>query len=148
MGALLFNESVSHPQDTRYQHQKIVTVLQTSSGGGQDDKSGVGRKILLEKLFPDWPDRVDFQKNQQKLFDSGRKKLISAKRVRVKINITPDEQDAFDYFSGTGFYKKYQSPETFPNKFDTWKSFLKKMNNLEMRTNFLNSYNQRYKKEN
>ena len=104
-------ESVSHLQDTHYQDQKIVTVLQTPSGGGQDDKRDVGRKILLEKLFPDWPDRVDFQKNQQKLFDSGRKKLISAKRVRVKIKITPEEQDTFDYFSGTGFYKKYQMPK-------------------------------------
>ena len=34
-------ESVSHLQDTHYQDQKIVTVLQTPSGGGQDDKRDV-----------------------------------------------------------------------------------------------------------
>ena len=46
----MFNESMSHPRDTLYQHQKIVTILQTPSDGGQDDKSGIGKKILLEKL--------------------------------------------------------------------------------------------------
>ena len=60
MGALLFNESVSHPQDTHYQHQKIVTVLQTPSGGGQDDKSGVGNAGFVSsqttKERPNKPD--------------------------------------------------------------------------------------------
>lgn len=38
--------------------------------------------------------------------------------------------------------------KTSPNIFDTRESFLKKMNNPEMRTNFLNSYNNRFKKNN
>jgi hypothetical protein len=119
--------------------------------GGQEDsrgKSRIGKNILLEKLFPDWPERVDFQNKQQKFFESGRKKQIAAKRVRRKIQLTPEEQDAFNYFSRTGFYKNYQSPKTSPNIFDTRESFLKKMNNREMRTNFLNSYNNRFKKNN
>jgi hypothetical protein len=94
------------------------------------------------------PERVDFQNKQQKFFKSGRKKQISAKRVRKRIQLTPEEQDTFNYFSSTGFYKNYQSPKTSPNIFDTRESFLKKMNNPEMRTNFLNSYNNRFKKNN
>ena len=108
--------------------EKTVVTNLNFNGGGQNSqgKSSIGRKILLEKLFPDWSDRVDFQKKQQKFFESGRKRLISAKRVRVKIKLTPEEQDAFDYFSGTGFYKKHQSPETFPNKLILGKVFLKR----------------------
>ena len=81
---------------------------------------------------------IGIEKKQQKFFESGRKKSISAKPVRMKIELTPEEQDASNYFSGTGFYKNHQSPET--NIFDTRESFLKKMNNHEMRTNFLNSF--------
>lgn len=129
-----------------YTEQKISKIRSSS------DKPGfvgsIGKKILLEKLFPDWPERVDFQNKQQKFFESGRKKQISAKRVRRKIQLTPEEQDAFNYFSRTGFYKNYQSSKTSPNIFDTRESFLKKMNNREMRTNFLNSYNNRFKKNN
>jgi len=30
------------------------------------------------------------------------------------VSLTPQEQDAFDYFHGTGVYKDYQNPKTFP----------------------------------
>jgi len=132
----------------RNQSIREKTVVLT--GGQQDsrNKSSIGKKILLEKLFPDWSERVYFQNKQQKFFKSVRKKQISAKRVRTKIQLTPEEQDVVNYFSGTGFYKNYQSPKTSPNIFDTRESFLKKMNNREMRTNFLNSYNNRFRKNN
>lgn len=66
----------------------------------------------------------------------------------MKIELIPEEQDTSNYFSRTGFYKTYQSPETSPNIFDTRESLLKKMNNREMRTNFLNSYKNRFRKNN
>jgi len=139
---------ISYQDLVRNKSIREKTIVLT--GGQQDSrgKSSIGKKILLEKLFPDWPERVDFQNKQQKFFKSGRKKQISAKRVRKRIQLTPEEQDAFNYFSSTGFYKNYQSPKTSPNIFDTRESFLKKMNNPEMRTNFLNSYNNRFKKNN
>lgn len=88
-------------------------------------------------------------KYEQKFFKSGRKKQVSALRGRKKIQLTLEEQDAFNYFSGTGFYKNYQSLDTSPNRFDTRESFLEKMmNNPEMRTNFLNNYNNGFKKNN
>jgi hypothetical protein len=64
-----------------------------------------------------------------------------------RIKLTFQEQDAFDYFHGTGFYKDYQNPKTSPNIFDTRQSFLEKMQNFEMRTKFLN-YNKRKIAEN
>ena len=139
---------ISYQELVRNQSIREKTIV--LRGGQQDSrgKSSIGKKILLEKLFPDWPERVDFQNKQQKFFKSGRKKQISAKRVRKRIQLTPEEQDAFNYFSSTGVYKNYQSPKTSPNIFDTRESFLEKMNNPEMRTNFLNSYNNRFKKNN
>lgn len=143
---------ISYQDLVRNQSIREKTIEKTIvlTGGQQDSrgKSSIGKKILLEKLFPDWPERVDFQNKQEKFFKSGRKKQISAKRVRKRIQLTPEEQDAFNYFSSTGFYKNYQSPKTSPNIFDTRESFLKKMKNPEMRTNFLNSYNNRFKKNN
>ena len=104
-------------------------------------------KILLENFFPDWPERVDYQKNQEKFLQSGRKKLIEGNRLGMKIKLTPQEQKAFDYFNGTGFYRTYQNSKTLPNIFDTRQSFLLKIEDPEVRTTFLNSYNNRYKKE-
>ena len=65
----------------------------------------------------------------------------------MKIKLTSQEQDAFDYFNGTGFYKNHQNPKTLPNIFDTRQSFLLKMESREVRETFLNSYNNRFKKD-
>ena len=60
-----------------------------------------------------------------------------------RIKFTPQEQDAFDYFHGTGFYKDHQDLNTPPNRFDTRETFLNKMQDSEMRNNFLKAYNRR-----
>ena len=57
--------------------------------------------------------------------------------------LTEDEKDALDYFGGTGFYKYYQDLNTPPNRFDTREKFLNKMQDYEMRNNFLKAYNRR-----
>ena len=119
-------------------YQSIRQEVLGLQGGGQDStgRSSNGMKILLENLFPDWPERVDYQKKQEKFLQSGRKKLREGNRLRMKIKLTPEEQEAFDYFNGTGFYENYQNP----NIFDTRQSFLLKMEDPEVRTTFLNSY--------
>ena len=57
---------------------------------------------------------------------------------------TKDEQDAIDYFSGSGFYQTHQDPSVEPNIFDNRQSFLIKIHNKEMRMNFLKSFNRRH----
>lgn len=44
----------------------------------------------------------NYQNQQEKFLQSGRKKLKEAKRVGMPntISLTPQEQDAFDYFHG------------------------------------------------
>jgi len=66
----------------------------------------------------------------------------------MKIRLILQEQDAFDYFNGTGVYKNHQNPKTLPNIFDTRQSFLLKMEDREMRETFLKSYNNRFKSDN
>ena len=68
-------------------------------------------------------------------------KKREALRLRLKENFnrTPEEQDAVDYFNGTGIYAKYQDIKTKPNIFDTRQSFLRKMHDPELRNNYLKS---------
>jgi len=48
-----------------------------------------------------------------------------------------------DYLHGRGTCEKFQDLKTRPNLYDTRQTFLKKMENPEMRQKFLESYNQR-----
>jgi hypothetical protein len=69
--------------------------------------------------------------------------MAEAKKIWAErfIKLTPEEKDTFDYFNGVGFYKNYQNPRTSPNRYDTRRSFLVKMENEEMCGKFLESYN-------
>mgnify|MGYP000709680287 CR=1 FL=1 len=80
-----------------------------------------------------------------KLYQSGSNRIAEAKKIRAErlVKLTPEEKDAFDYFNGMGFYKKHQNPKTSPNIYDTRRSFLLKMENLEMRDKFLKAYNRK-----
>ena len=103
----------------------------------------INRCEILRKHFPDWEERMDYQKKQEKIYRSGLARIAEAKRVGVKFKLTKQEQDAFDYFNGQNFYNYYQSLETPPNLYDTMWSFLLKVEkNKNMRENFLKSYNQ------
>ena len=46
-----------------------------------------------------------------------------------------------DYFREADFYKKQQDLKRKPNIYDTRQSFLLKMDNPNLRNNFLNSFN-------
>ena len=105
-------------------------------------------EILLERYFPDSPDRLSYEKRQLKLFEEGEKKLAEADKIRLSENqksqlLSSEEKDAYNYFNGTGFYKFYQDPTMEPNIFDSRRSFLAKMQNPEMRLEFLNYFNNR-----
>ena len=58
--------------------------------------------------------------------------------------LTDEEKSAIAYFHGTGIYAKYQDPNIPPSIYDTRKTFLKKMENKEMREKFLKAYNIKY----
>lgn len=84
----------------------------------------------LEQHFPDWVERMAYQKKQEEFSKLAMKKKRELKRLRIKENsnfYTKEELDAIDYFQGTGFYQKHQDPELKPNIFDTRQTFLFKM---------------------
>ena len=105
-------------------------------------------KKILRKYFPDWSVRVEYQNRQLEFLQSAKKKLREADRLRFSEDsksklLTEDEKDALNYFGGTGFYKYHQDLNTPPNRFDTRETFLNKMQDSEMRNNFLKAYNRR-----
>jgi len=102
---------------------------------------------MLRKHFPDWEERMDYQKKQEKFYKSTMLKKREIQRLRILETpnfYTKEELDAISYFQGTGFYSYHQSLGTPPNIFDTRRSFLLKVEkNKNMRENFLKSYNRR-----
>ena len=100
----------------------------------------------LEKSFPDWEDRMNFQKKQEKFYKSAMKKQAESRRTRMtdrSNRYTENELDAIAYFRGTGFYARQQDPKMKPNIYDTRQSFLLKMHDDQMRDEFLASFNRK-----
>lgn len=133
------NQSIS-------QLQQIMTIR--SGAFDKEDNPSKIPKSMLEKYFPDWTERLNYQNQQFEFLQSGRKKIREANKLKMNESqklklLTPQEKDAFDYFRGTGFYQSHQDVSTPPNIFDTRDTFLKKMQNFEMRNKFLNTYNKR-----
>lgn len=57
--------------------------------------------------FPDWKERIYYQKKQEEFYKSAMKRKKEIKRIRLLYNknyYTNEELDAMDYFNGTGFY--------------------------------------------
>ena len=141
---------VSYQTIVGHQNQFVQQeVLLLRAGGSGEDSSdrriSIGKKILLQNLFPDWPERIAYQKEQKKFYKSAQAKLREVKNLRILDKfamklMTVQEKDALDYFNGTGFYEKHQNPKTLPNIFDTRQSFLLKMEYREVREKFLNSF--------
>jgi hypothetical protein len=133
------------------QSQKIISIR----GGGFSNKGNRSRKPknfdanfhrILQKGFPDWERRIEYEKRQRELYESAQKKLkmspigISSSEKLSEL-FSLEEKDAIAYFQGTGFYAYCQKLEERPNVFDTRETFLLKMHNPEMRENFLNALN-------
>ena len=115
-------------------------------------KRDIGREILYNRLFPDWPDRVEYQKEREKYYKSGLAKINQQKKYvynsdyRRSLKLLTDQEiDALDYYSGKGFYKQHQNEEALPNIYDSRKSLLLKMKkNAKVRTEFITTLNERY----
>ena len=123
------------------QSQQIPLVLKLNGGGSNKNE----KREMLKKHFPDWEDRINYQKKQEKNYRSALNRVAEANRLRViKLKLTAQEQDGLDYFNGEGFYSYYQSLET-PTKiyYTRWSFLLKIEKNPEMRKKFLTSYNRR-----
>ena len=158
---IIFNFAAFHHWDSRqliFQSpiEKSVAV-QTSlkiSGGEGESRFALGKRKKfdlafhrrLEQHFPDWEERMNYQKQQEIFYKSAIKKKSEVKRLRMKETskmYTKQELDAISYFHGTGFYKKYQDPTMKPNIFDTRQTFLFKMHDRTRLLEFLNSFNNR-----
>lgn len=98
---------------------------------------------IIQKGFPDWERRIEYEQKQREFYESAQKKLKMAPLdfSSSKDFFSSEEKDAITYFQGTGFYRYAQKLEERPNIFDTRKTFLLKMHNPDMRENFLNNLN-------
>jgi len=56
------------------------------------------KREMLKKHFPDWEERINYQKKQEKNYLSALNRIAEANRLRVKLKLTSQEQDALDYF--------------------------------------------------
>lgn len=98
---------------------------------------------ILQKGFPDWERRIEYEQRQRKLYESAQKKL---KMSPIGISssdklFSPEEKYVIAYLQGTGFYADCQRLEERPNVFDTRETFFLKMHNPKMREKFLNGLN-------
>ena len=147
----LFNETIVTQQsqmEKNFARQRALIIY-----GGENKHALVlekGKKFdlafhhRLEQHFPDWENRMNYQKKQEKFYKSAMKKESELKRLRIKDTskfYTKRELDAIDYFYGTGWYKKQQDPSMKPNVFDTRQSFLLKMHDQTRLIEFLDSFN-------
>jgi len=127
------------------QSQKIVTIR----GGAKGYRSRKPKNFdanfhhILQKGFPDWERRIEYEQKQRKLYQSAQNKFkMSPLGISYPEKLlSTEEKDAIAYFQGTGFYAYCQKLEERPNVFDTRETFLLKMHNPEMRENFLNGLN-------
>lgn len=123
----------------------VQTISTIRAGSREEPTQNLAKKKffreMLKQYFPDWNVRVNYQNKQVKFYRSGLRRISEAKRLRIKLKLTPQEQDAFDYFGGKNFYSYHQNVKTSPNIYDTRQSFLLKMENREMRAKFLKAYN-------
>lgn len=129
-------------------------VIQQVRGGGIEDYPFLGKRKKfdlrfhrkLEQHFPDDDRRMEYQKKQEKFFKSAMRKKREMRILRMKEDpkfYTKEELDAMDYFQGNGIYAKYQDKREKYNIFDTRQSFLLKMHDEKVRTDFLNNLNRR-----
>jgi hypothetical protein len=127
-------------------NQKLNETVYTISGGSRDQVEEF--QEMLARHFPDWDKRLSVEKEQAIIYNKAIKKLKANKNFNPLLEntekgLTDEEKFSLDYFYGRGICEKLQDPKTSPNIYDTRQTFLKKMENQEMRQKFLESYNQR-----
>ena len=133
--------------------QAQVVIEEVRAGGQQEVTNSVDNlakkkyfKEMLVKHFPDFESRASLEKRQAIIYQKAVKKIKEYQRISPLLKnyqkwLTAEEKSSIDYFHGTGIYAKFQDPKTPPNILDTRKTFLKKMENQDMREKFLETYN-------
>jgi len=133
--------------------QAQVVIEKIRAGGQQEGINSVDNlakkkyfKEMQVKHFPDFESRASLEKQQAIIYQKAVKKIKEYQRISPLLNnyqkwLTAEEKSSIDYFHGTGIYAKFQDPKTPPNILDTRKTFLKKMENQDMREKFLETYN-------
>ena len=125
-------------------------VSQQFRAGGQGENLNIIQKMdpdfhrRLEKYFPDWEERMAYQKSQTEFYKSAmrKKKEIIKLRMVDDLNFYSEKElDAINYFEGKSFYARCQDPSVAPNIYDTRQSFLLKMHDISSREKFLQSFN-------
>lgn len=134
-------------------HQSHVVIEQVRGGGMEnflfpkkEEKFDLEFHRHLEQNFPDWPERMEYQKKQEKFLRSAmrrKREMLRLRMIQTPKTYTKEEEDAMDYFQGNGMYAEYQDEKKQYNIFDTRQSFLLKMHNDELRNRFLNNLNSR-----
>ena len=149
---ILFNHLVSFSQN---QSQSQVVIGKIRAGGNQQHEviNSVDNlakkeyfKEMLVKHFPDFESRASLEKQQAIIYDKAVQKIKEYQRLVPLLNnyqkwLTAEEKLSINYFHGAGIYAKFQDPKIPPNILDTRETFLKKMENKDMREKFLESYN-------
>ena len=71
-----------------------ISLVLKLKGGGSNESSELGPKMIsnrrkmLKKHFPDWEERVNYEKKQEKNYRSTLNRIDEAKRLRVKLKLT------------------------------------------------------------
>lgn len=166
---LVFSPIPSAPVNTKINNQQLnKTVYNISSGSKSQSEPKLSTRQLknspenskeslnlepkefremLARYFPDWDARLSIENHQAIIYSKASKKLKAYKTLNPLLKnseklLTDEEKFAVDYFHGRGLCEKFQDPKMFPNVLNTRQTFLKKMENQEMREEFLESYNQ------
>ena len=151
--SLVFYTVFVSPYDAKIPQAQVCqyqVVSQQFRAGGQGENLNIIQKMdpdfhrRLEKYFPDWEERMAYQKNQTEFYKSARRKKKDLIKLRMAddLNVYSEKElDAINYFEGKGFYARYQDPSVAPNIYDTRQSFLLKMHDISSREKFLQSFN-------
>ena len=98
---------------------EIVLVRNSSISSRKNKKNfDLSFHRKLEKHFPDWDERMNYQKKQENFYKSAMKKQAELRRIKAmdkRNRYTKEELGAIDYFQGTGFYARQQNPKMKPN---------------------------------
>lgn len=134
----------------------VLTISQPSNmcaiqlSGGSDSKRDKPLDYRFDEdlhskwyyTFPDMLSRTKYESKQIKIVQGWNKKCEEARKfsTRKPLKPTQEEQNAIDYFNGTGMFSNYQKLSTPPNKYDTRNSFVKKMHSRSVREKFFQRY--------
>ena len=153
---LCFTTLFNHlPSFSKNPSQAQVVIEKVRAGGKQQHEvinsvDNLAKKKYFKEMqvkhFPDFESRASLEKQQAIIYQKAVKKIKEYQRISPLLNnyqkwLTAEEKSSIDYFHGTGIYAKFQDPKTPPNILDTRKTFLKKMENQDMREKFLETYN-------